>query len=100
MSRWVIAPSGLIEPVPAPEIYVEDIAAIELIGGCVRLYLASEQLPLEAADAVQQHILGAKMVVPIMRVPMIIGELAKCLGPILAETELPARPGHPRLVRS
>jgi hypothetical protein len=98
LSTWIIRPSGLIEPVPAPESYVEDIAAIELIGGCVRLYLATEQLPLEAAEAVQQHILGAKMVVPIIRIPTIIGELAKCLVPALTEADLPRH--GPRLVKN
>lgn len=80
MPSWIIAPSGLIEPVPAPEIYVTGIGAIESVGtGDLRVVLVQEQLPLESGGHVPQRVVVAKLVGPTMNVPTIIGQLAQCL---------------------
>lgn len=95
MSRWIIAPTGLIEPVPAPEIFVDGIGAIEAIGGGnLRYYLIQKQLPIERAVENPQKIIVAKIVGPLGNVPTYIGQLATCVWP---EDEPP--PAGPRLVK-
>lgn len=80
MSAWILAPSGLFEPVPAPEIYVDGIGAIETIGsGNVRVHLIQEQMPLEIAAGAPQKIVVAKIIGPVMNIPGVIGQLAQCL---------------------
>lgn len=95
MSRWIIAPSGLIEPVPAPEIFIDGIGAIEAMpGGNLRYYLIQKQLPIESAAADPQKIVVVKVVGPLVNVPIYIGQLATC---VWREDEPP--PPGPRLVK-
>lgn len=90
-ARWVIAPQGLIEPVPAPEIFVYGIGAIEVMPrGNLRVILFQEQLPIEGGPV--QRIVVAKLVGPMSNVPIVIGQLAQCLVD-------PDEPTKPRLVR-
>ena len=95
-ATWVVAPSGLIEPVMAPEVYVDGIGAIELIdSGNIRIHLVCEQLPLEAACGVPQKVVVAKIVGPVLNVPLVIGQLAMCLWKPVKE---PPPRSKPRLV--
>lgn len=80
MRGWIIAPTGLIEPVPAPEILFDGIGAIEVIGGGdLRFYLVQEQLPLEAVAIIPQNVVVAKLVAPASIVTFTIGQLAQCV---------------------
>jgi hypothetical protein len=82
MSGWVIAPSGLIEPAPAPEIYCDGIGAIELMGnGNLRFLLIAEQMPIDAGNAIIQRTVVAKIITGAEVVPRAIGQLALCLNP-------------------
>jgi hypothetical protein len=92
MTAWIVPPVGLIEPVVAPEFYVDGIGAIEMVGNCVRIYLVTEQMPLEASGN-PQKIVSVKIIGPLPNVPGVIGQLAQCLSGIF-----PGPPG-PRLVR-
>lgn len=86
MSAWIVPPHGAIEPCPAQEFYVDGIAGIELVsGGCVRVYLFSEQMPLESGGAGEQKIISVKIVGPLVNVPTVIGQLAQCLIPSAKE---------------
>ena len=95
MRGWIIAPSGLIEPVPAPEIYVDGIGAIEAVGGGdLRYYLVQEQLPIEGELHVLQKVVVAKIIAPHANVPFHIAQLAQCIAPDISV----APSGKPRLV--
>ena len=63
--------AALTEPSPAPEIFCNGLAAIELIGGgCARFYLYSNQTPVEAgAEGYQERVVVCKIVAPIAAVP-------------------------------
>lgn len=94
MRGWIIAPSGLIEPVPAPEILVDGIGAIEAIGGGeLRYHLVQEQMPIETATALAQRVVVVKIVAPASIVPLTIGQLAQCVL-----QDIPPLIGKPRLV--
>ena len=92
MSRWIVPPDGLIEPVPASELYTDGIGAIELIGdGNIRLHMICDQMPFDGP--VSQRVVVAKLIRPISSVPTSIGQLAQCL----LRAEPPSR--GPRLVK-
>lgn len=98
MCAWIVAPvANLVEPVMAPEIYVDGIGAIEYNKGSVRVYLTAEQLPVEGGAA--QHIVGAKIIGPLSSLPMIIGQLAMCMITGRGNEIEPPTPGRPHLVR-
>jgi hypothetical protein len=80
MAQWIIPPVGVIEPVPAPEFYVEDIGGIELIWPCVRVLYCTRQLPLEAAPGCAQKIVSVKIIRPIDTIPAAISRLVQCLN--------------------
>lgn len=97
---WIVPPvTGLIEPAPAPEIFVDQIGAAELVRtGWVRLYLCTEQLPLDSGDLPQQQVAQAKLVMPLCILPRTICVLGHCLDqerPAVAAAGGP----FPRLVR-
>lgn len=78
--RWIIPPvSGLIETAAVPEFFVDGIGAIELTNGNIRLYLFSDQLPLDSRDTTRTHVVALKLVGPLSNVPQCIGQLASCL---------------------
>lgn len=79
MTHWIIPPSGMIEPVPAPEFYIDRIGAIELIGSDVRLYLITEQMPLEIAAGAPQCVLALKVRRPLLSLPQGVVQMAQCL---------------------
>lgn len=81
MSNWIIRPSGLIEPVPVPEFYVDGCAGIEAYGACVRLHFYSEQMPLEAAPGIPQKVAVVKIVRPLATMPQTMMQFAKCMWP-------------------
>ena len=102
MTSWVIPPVGLIEPVPAPEFYIDGIGAIELFGACVRMHLYSQQMPLECAGGPSQKVVMVKVVRPIVALPCAIGQVAQCLMlhdlPILARGPPEGGGFRPRVV--
>lgn len=80
MVEWIIPPVGLIEPVPAPEFYIDGIGAVEMIGACVRIYYFVDQMPLEVGGVPAQKIVALKIVRPIESIPAAIIRLATCLA--------------------
>lgn len=95
MCAWIIPPiAGLIEPALAPEFYIDGIGAAELLNGCIRFYLFSEQMPLEAAGAMAQKIVAYKAIVPVAAIPLAMAQLAQCLV-----GGVPVQKSGPRLVK-
>jgi hypothetical protein len=93
MVAWILPPNGLIEPVPAPEIYVDGIGAIELLTpGTVRVHLIAEQLPIESPVGIPQKVVVVKVVGPMLNLPMTIGQLAMAL--IREPVRMPERGPH------
>lgn len=92
MSRWILPPvAGLIEPVAAPQFYVNGIGAIELIGEHeIRLSLFEEQMPLEAPNGAVQKILNVRLLGQLANVPESIGHLALCCAPNRSPPLMPA----------
>lgn len=100
MSRWVIAPHGLIEPVSAPEFFVTGIGAAELLdSGGFRFYLINQQLPIEAPNGQPQRVLQCRIVGPAMRIPKVISQLATCMMAREPAEEIPPQPARPRVVK-
>jgi len=82
MCAWVVAPlAGLIEPSLAPEFYVDGIGAAEVLNGCIRFYLFSEQMMVETANAAPQKVVQFKAIVPVAALPVAMAQLAQCLLP-------------------
>jgi hypothetical protein len=80
MTQWIMPPSGLIEPVPAPEIRCDRIGALQrLPNGEFRVHLVRDQLPLEDADAEPQGLVVGHIDFPALIIPDAIGLLARCL---------------------
>lgn len=80
MSRWIIEPDGLIEPVPAPEIRCNRIGAIQVLDGdefCV--HLVRDQLLIEDMNAPPQAIVVGHIIGPAVGIPEAISYLAQCL---------------------
>lgn len=82
MAHWIIPPERMIEPVVAPEFFVDGIGAIEAVGARVRAYYYVEQMPLEAGNGPPQRILTVKIVRPMAAVADSIGRMARCLAPL------------------
>lgn len=78
MSQWIVPPVGIIEPVPAPEIYTDGIGAIEISGENVVCYFIRDQLTIENPHGERQRVLVAKLIRPLASVPVSIGQLAQC----------------------
>lgn len=99
MPRWLMPPvEGLIEPIPAPEIYVDDIGAIEIRDGIVRIYSYAEELSLHGGPplrVVKLIVRGPLKTMGKMLKP--IGGLDHIAGGDLVPAERPCR-GKPRLV--
>lgn len=94
MSGWIIPPHGLIEPVPAPEIYCDGIGAIERLDhGTICVHFVREHLPLEGGAP--QRVVVAKLFRPMEGVAYSIGQLAQCLAPSVVP---PAPPGQRPIV--
>lgn len=94
---WIVPPPpDLHEFTIAPEIYVENIGALEFIDGNIRAYLYAEQLPLEARGA-SQKLVAVRLIGPARNVPRIIGQLAMCC--LSDEGNNSFVPKGPRLVR-
>lgn len=93
---WIVAPDGVIETSVVPEIYVESIGAIELVGGNLRFWLTTEEASLQSGVA-SHRVVVAKIVAPLAIVPEAIGQLAQCLCRC-ADTLPTMRYGKPQLV--
>lgn len=66
-AEWLIEPGAdLIEPVPVPDIYVDQIGAIERIDSVLRVYYCTAQNVLGARE--KQRIVAAKLILPISAV--------------------------------
>lgn len=92
--EWIIAPSPqMLEAAIAPELFIDDIGAIEFFAGNIRLYLATHQLPLEAGNKPPLELVAAKITMPLVAVPSLIGKLARCCSPMeVSATPLFSRP--------
>lgn len=90
---WVVPPvTGLIEPAIAPEFVVDGIGAVEVHNGNLRIYLFSNQMPLELGPGLApQKVIACKIVGPVTNIPAAIGQLASCLVQ-------KAEPWRPRVV--
>jgi len=98
MPHWIVPPDGLIEPSPAPEFYVTEVGAIELVGQCIRLHFVAEQMPLEAVCGLPQKVVVVKVVRPIFNLPGTLIKIAQCMA---CDGPMNLRPsgGKPHLVR-
>lgn len=99
MSDWIVLPiAGLIEPVPAPEYFIEKVGAVELIpGGAVRFYLCATQRQVEAPADKPVHSVILRIVQPLLGIPEDIEMLARCL--IERAPGIVPSPWQPHLVR-
>lgn len=100
MSQWIVPPVGLIEPVPAPEIYVDDFAAIELIGNnMVCLHGVVYRQSIESAEAPTQSIVVVRMLRPIASIPVVTSRIMQILMPRGEAPPILPFGGKPHLVR-
>ena len=100
MVHWIVPPVGLIEPSPAPEFYVTEIGAIEMVGEhCIRLHFVAEQMPLESAGGLPQKIVVVKVVRPIFNLPGALVKIAQCMDCDGFMNLRPPRGGVPHLVK-
>lgn len=71
---------GMIEPVPAPEIFCSGLGGVEDIGGgCLRFYLYVMQAPFESSGPAERVIV-AKVIAPSSAVPEAILQMLKAIG--------------------
>ncbi len=98
MSEWIIPPEGIIEPSPAPEIYIDDAGAIELVGNDIRIYCYVQQLPLEIAGG-SQKVCVLKVRRPIVTIPATICRLARCIDTNRHPSFYPGGPFKPHVVK-
>lgn len=72
---------GLIEPVPAPEIFCSGLGGIEDIGGgCLRFYLYVLQQPVEFPDCAPQKVIVAKVIAPAAAVPDAVQQMVRAIS--------------------
>lgn len=72
---------GMIEPVPAPEIFCSGLGGVEDIGGgCLRFYLYVMQQPIEDMQGPPQRVIVAKIIAPASAVPEAIGKMLQAIG--------------------
>lgn len=48
MCAWIVPPRGLIEPVPAPVHFVDEIGAIRVSNGIISVYYCAQRPCMEA----------------------------------------------------
>lgn len=102
MPLWVMPPiAGLIEPVPAPEIYIDGIGAIEIADHMARMFLYAEELSIAGGETCRI----VKVIIrrPAKNVAQAIGCLAslahaELTGIVPQSADGPARGIPPRLV--
>lgn len=102
MCAWIVPPvAGLIEPVPAPEIYIDDMGCAELIrGGIVRKGYYADESVLDGGPI--QRVLKLWVRIPLFRTPLILSKNARINEFMLGEAAppiAPAGPFRPHLVR-
>lgn len=51
---WILKPDGLVEPVPAPEFFVDGVGAIEEHNGLLRLFYYANRTSLYSDESVRQ----------------------------------------------
>lgn len=91
MTKWIIEPRDIIEPVPAPIVWVEGTCAISVNDGIVSRYLYARHDHLNGkADRVLELVIKY----PVANVPdeVILG--AKLTAACLRRDNIPRRP-HP-----
>jgi hypothetical protein len=81
MATWIVPPiAGLIEPALAPEIVADAIGAVELNKGQIRIYLYSEQMPIEPGGRGKANkVVSVKIVGQLVNVADAIAVLANVL---------------------
>lgn len=70
---------GMVEPVPAPEIFCSGLGGVEEIGGgCLRFYLYVMQSPVDGGP--QERVIVAKVIAPASAVPDAVLQMLKAIG--------------------
>lgn len=70
---------GMVEPVPAPEIFCSGLGEVEDIGGgCLRFYLYVMQRPVEGGVA--ERVIVAKVIAPSAAVPEAVLQMLRAMG--------------------
>jgi hypothetical protein len=71
---------GMIEPVPAPEIFCSGLGEVEDIGGgCLRFYLYVMQTPVEV-EGPPQKVVVARIIAPASAVPEAVSKMLQAVG--------------------
>lgn len=72
---WIMKPERLVEPVPAPEFFVDGIGAVEECDGLVRVFYYANRTNLYGDEVMKQ-------VEVILRRPLVSiqGSLAQAIG--------------------
>lgn len=103
MRAWIVPPiAGLIEPVPAPEIFIDDIGVVEACGPTIRIGYYCEEGPLFSGG--QQNVVKLWLRRPLVRTPAILRKIAAINEFMIGMGHMPpAPPGRgpysgPRLV--
>ena len=94
MSRWIIAPRGMVELGPVPEIYIDGIGAVEVSGHNMRFHLFAKEANYNGDG--EQHVIKVRLLTPADVVPIYMGQLAHCMT---FEHSAPEPPARPRVVK-
>jgi len=95
MSRWIIAPRGMVELGPVPEIYIDGIGAVEISGHNMRFHLFAKEANYNGEG--EQHVIKVRVLTPADVMPIYMGQLAPCMP--FDHHAAPAPPAGPRLVK-
>jgi hypothetical protein len=96
MNRWIIAPRGVVELGPVPEIYIDGIGAVELSGHNIRFHLFAKEAAFEGETV--QRIIKLRVLTPADMTPIYMGQLAHVMT-FDHGAEHPPTPDRPRLVK-
>jgi hypothetical protein len=94
MSRWIIAPRGIVELGPVPEIYIDGIGAVEVSGHNMRFHLFAKEASYNGEG--DQHVIKVRILTPADMIPIYMGQLAHCMT---FDHGTPDPPTRPRLVK-
>lgn len=100
MCAWIVPPgAAVIEPAPAPEIFITGVGAIERIGDLVRFYCVAEQRTIGCDQANQ--VVVVKIVRPLTGMTDTVIQMLQCLAerrpPPIVDAP-PTQPTRPHLV--
>lgn len=87
---WILKPAGLVEPVPAPEFFVDGVGAIEESNGLLRLFYYANRTSLYSDEM-------SKQVEVVVRMPM--ASVGGGVRDAVARWQREQRPKYPFIVR-